>query len=313
MILQEVYNVINLEAQRERMLWSTLGRVQGIYHKSRVKARVFQRRGKTNRDKSNIDFVVPVPWTWTVTEAIECFKQEPVLLRIWFRIPRRRANNSSLLGREYTMIEGILTIALLKRTMFLHCKADKETTRVATKHQGKVIAFAPNPVFIIPQDNNTQFWIEEEGIPLILFNCEDTHGRNGARCSFFAQGTEFPKVDLPERTHTLNALFFFEVTLQPNLRIRMWIGKRFQKGRRTHFLWQVNHTDERSNGIKRRLLRRSRRTEESVWDMTRDKNTLDTHINPGDRQIGKVNPPVSLCLLMWDLRTKQKTPLPFPR
>jgi hypothetical protein len=104
------------------------------------------------------------------------------------------------------MTEGILTIALSKRTTFLHRKADKETKRVATKNQGKAITFAPNPVLMIPQDNDARFRIKREEI-LILFNCEDTHGRNGARRSFFAQGTVFPKGDLLERTHTLDDPF----------------------------------------------------------------------------------------------------------
>ncbi len=110
------------------------------------------------------------------------------------------------------MTKGILTIALSKRTTFLHHEADKETKRVATKNRGKAIAFTPNPVLMIPQDNDTRFRTKGEEI-LILFNCEDTHGRDGARCSFFAQCTVFPKGDLPERTHTLDAPFFFEVTL----------------------------------------------------------------------------------------------------
>jgi hypothetical protein len=118
------------------------------------------------------------------------------------------------------MTESILTITLSKGTMFLHRKADKEAKRVATKNRGKAIAFAPNPVFMIPQSNDARFHTKGAEI-LILFDCEDTHGRDGARRSFFTQSTVFPKGDLPERTHTLDAPFFFEVTLQPNIAIGM--------------------------------------------------------------------------------------------
>jgi len=118
------------------------------------------------------------------------------------------------------MTEGILTITLSKKMTFLHREADKEMKRVATKNRGKAIAFAPNPVFMISQSNDARFCTKRAEI-LILFDCEDTHGRDGARCSFFTHGTVFPKGDLPERTHTLDAPFFFEVTLQPNFTIGM--------------------------------------------------------------------------------------------
>jgi hypothetical protein len=68
---------------------------------------------------------------------------------------------------------------------------------------------------------------------------------------------------------------------------------------------QIDRTDERGNGIKCRLLRRCRRAEESVRDMPRDKNSLNTHINPCDWQIGKVNPPVFFAFI--DMRFENKT------
>ena len=107
----------------------------------------------------------------------------------------------------------------------------------------------------------------------------------------------------------LNAPLFFKVTLHPNFTIRVIIGKRFQKGGRT-VLVQVDRTDKRGNGIKCRLLRGCRRLEESVRDMPRDKNSLDTHINPCDRQIGKVNPPVFFSFI--DMRFENKTENAIP-
>ena len=70
------------------------------------------------------------------------------------------------------MTEGILTVALTKRTVFFYCEADEETKRVATKDWGKMIAFAPNSVFVISQDNDTRLCPKREEL-FILFNCED--------------------------------------------------------------------------------------------------------------------------------------------
>jgi len=131
------------------MFRRTVGWVLWISDETGVKARVFQRRGETDRKKHSIDFVIPVPRT--ATEAIKCFKEEPVFLGISFRVPRRRTNDSSLLRRENPMTKGILTITLSKRTTFFYREADQETKRVATKDGGKAIAPAPNSVFVISQ------------------------------------------------------------------------------------------------------------------------------------------------------------------
>jgi len=255
-IFREVNEVIHVKPQRERMFGRTVGWVLWISDETGVKARVFQRRGKTNGKRNSIDFVIPVPRT--VTEAIKCFKEEPVFLGIGFRVPRRRTNDSSLLRRENPMTKGILTIALLKRTMFFYREADQETKRVATKDGGKAIALAPNSVFVIPQNNNARLSLKREEI-FILFNCEDTHGRDCVRRALLVQCAILAKGDLFECTQTFYATLFFKVTLHPNFTIRMGIGKRFQKGGRT-VLMQVDRTDKRGNRIKRRLLRRGQRT-----------------------------------------------------
>ena len=53
---------------------------------------------------------------------------------------------------------------------------------------------------------------------------------------------------------------------------------------------EVDRTDERSDGGKSRLFRRIRRTEKRMRDVTRNKNALDAEIDPGSRQIWKVDP-----------------------
>ncbi len=54
---------------------------------------------------------------------------------------------------------------------------------------------------------------------------------------------------------------------------------------------EVDSTDERSDGVKSRLFRSIRRTEKRMRDVTRNENALDAEINPGSRQIEKVDPP----------------------
>ena len=207
------------------------------------------------------------------------------------------------------MTEGILTVALTKRTVFVYRKADEETKRVTTKDWGKTIASAPNSVFAISQDNYGRLFPKREEL-FILFNCEDTHGRDGTRGAFLVQCTILTKGDLLKRTHALNAALFLKVTLHPNFTIRVKIGKSFQKGGWA-VIMQIDCTDKRSNGIKCRLLRRCRRAEESVRDMPRDKNSLDTHINPCDRQIGKVNPPVFFSFIDMRFENKMENAIPF--
>jgi hypothetical protein len=172
-ILREVDEVVNIKSQRERMFRTTVGWVLWISDKTGVKARVFQRRGETDRKKNSVYFVVPVPRT--ATEAIKCFKEEPVFLGISFRVPRRRTNDSSLVRRENPMTKGILTVALSKRTTFFDREADQETKRVTTKDGCKAIALAPSSFFMISQNDNARFSLKREEI-FILFNCEDTHG-----------------------------------------------------------------------------------------------------------------------------------------
>ena len=46
--------------------------------------------------------------------------------------------------------------------------------------------------------------------------------------------------------------------------------------------------------------------------MSRDKNSLDTHINPGDRQIGKVAPPVFFAFIDVRLENETENAIAFP-
>ena len=45
--------------------------------------------------------------------------------------------------------------------------------------------------------------------------------------------------------------------------------------------------------------------------MPRDKNSLDTHVNPGDGQIGKVNPPIFLAFIDMRFVNKAENAIAF--
>ena len=47
--------------------------------------------------------------------------------------------------------------------------------------------------------------------------------------------------------------------------------------------------------------------------MPRDKNALDTHVNPGDGQIGNVNPPIFLAFIGMGFVNKPENTIPFPK
>jgi hypothetical protein len=47
--------------------------------------------------------------------------------------------------------------------------------------------------------------------------------------------------------------------------------------------------------------------------MSREKNTLNTHINPSDRQVGKVNPPVFFVFINVRLQNEPESAIAFPK
>ena len=74
---------------------------------------------------------------------------------------------------------------------------------------------------------------------------------------------------------------------------------------------QIDRTDKRGNRVEGRVLRGCWRVKESVRDMARDKNALDAHINPCDRQIWKINPPVFFPFSDMRLENKTKNSVAF--
>jgi hypothetical protein len=47
--------------------------------------------------------------------------------------------------------------------------------------------------------------------------------------------------------------------------------------------------------------------------MSREKNTLNTHINPSDRQVGKVNHPVFFAFIDVRLENEMENAIAFPK
>jgi hypothetical protein len=55
------------------------------------------------------------------------------------------------------LAEGVFTISMTERTMLFNSEANQETKTVLTKNGGKVIAFTPNSVLVIAQDDNSGY------------------------------------------------------------------------------------------------------------------------------------------------------------
>ncbi len=66
------------------------------------------------------------------------------------------------------MAKRVFTVALTKGTTFLHHKADKKPERVAAENWGISIAFAPESVFVISEDNDARFSPKRERILIFL-------------------------------------------------------------------------------------------------------------------------------------------------
>jgi hypothetical protein len=83
------------------------------------------------------------------SKAIESALYELIFLRISLGIARRCAYNSDFIIQKYTMIEGIFTVSLTKRTMLFDSKTDKKMKGVLAQNRGKAIALTPDSVLMI--------------------------------------------------------------------------------------------------------------------------------------------------------------------
>ena len=72
---------------------------------------------------------------------------------------------------------------------------------------------------------------------------------------------------------------------------------------------EVDGTDERSDGVQSRLFRRICWMEKKMRDVTKNENALDTEINLGSMQIGKVDPPFFFPLVGMRFENKTINPI----
>jgi hypothetical protein len=109
-------------------------------------------RFKTNRDKEDVDFIVPV--MGTCPKAVEGAEKKPVFVRAGVRISGRRANNHDLVLGKKALTEWVFAIALMQWMIGSHSKTDNEMERITTKDGSIPINLAPDTVFVIAQDDN---------------------------------------------------------------------------------------------------------------------------------------------------------------
>ncbi len=96
--------------------------------------------------------------------------------------------------------------------MLFASKTNQEMKTVLAKNGGEAIAFTPNSVLVIAQDNDSGFCKEGEEI-LILFNSQNTHGRDCLWCTFFMKRPIFPRVIFLKCPESFNSLLLFIITL----------------------------------------------------------------------------------------------------
>ena len=75
---------------------------------------------------------------------------------------------------------------------------------------------------------------------------------------------------------------------------------------------EVDSADKRSNGIKCRMFGGIRWTKERVRDVTRNENAFDAQINPGSREIGKIDPPFLFPLVGVRLENEMVNTIHLP-
>ncbi len=121
------------------------------------------------------------------------------------------------------MAECVFAVTLTKRATVLDGHADEET-RIAPEDRRKLIRLGPDPVFMVPQNNNVGLGTVWKQI-FIPLDCEDTHCGNGLRGTFFTECTIHAKGDFAVGVEGFKATLFFSITLKQDLTIGMRVSK----------------------------------------------------------------------------------------
>ncbi len=209
--------------------------------------------GETNGAKNGVDFIVPV--VRAAAQAVKGTLEKPIFVWCCFGIAAGRTDNSDFIRRKSALAKGVLTVALMKRLVRIHCHAGKKAKGILAKDGSKLLALFPNAVLMIPKDDNAGFGPERPEI-LILFDCKDTHCVNGAWSTLLTQGPIFTKSERGVSVEALDATLILKEAFHPNLTVRMGISQCLEERGRT-VLMEIDRDNKRSNGIKSRRCIRS--------------------------------------------------------
>ncbi len=83
-------------------------------------------------------------------------------------------------------------VALFEGMTTFNGDTDQEPMGVVMENQRKSIGFTPNEILEVAKDNDPRFSAKRKEI-LILFDCEDGHGRNSLRSAFFVKHQILPQ------------------------------------------------------------------------------------------------------------------------
>ncbi len=107
--------------------------------------------------------------TGPTTKSIKCLPQKPKFMRSSAGIARRRTNDRNLFRRKNALAECIFAVALSQRPPLLNHKASQKAKGILTKNRSEAIAFTPNAVFMIAEDEDPRFCAKRKEI-FILFD-----------------------------------------------------------------------------------------------------------------------------------------------
>ena len=148
---------------------------------------------------------------------------------------------------------------------------------------------------MIPKDGDTPFC--PEGTELfVLLDGKNTHCGDGTRKAFLTKSRIFAKSDFLVSIKVLNPAFLLKKAFEPNFSIWMRVSKRLEKGGQAIVI-EINGTDKGRNRIERSGSARSQRTKERVRNVAGNKDTLNTEVNPCQRQIRQRDAPVLFALV----------------
>jgi hypothetical protein len=87
-------------------------------YKTCIEAWILQQWGKTNRAKNSVNLIIPM--ARALTKAIESTLEQPILVRLGFRVPRRWTHDCNFIRWQDSLTKCILAIPLSKWVVFFN-------------------------------------------------------------------------------------------------------------------------------------------------------------------------------------------------